>query len=103
MTDPKVEWKDGRIHVSLPQPGTNAVIDASWVPAGTYVVKIRRAGDESWGPGFEIPFTGCRFVDLDPDTEYEMQVEAKNTAGLRSAPVVQKVRTNPEGDAELVN
>lgn len=101
MSDPEVKWEDGKIHVSLPQPGTNNVIEASWVPAGTYIVKLRKVGDEAWGPGIETPFTHCRFVDLEPDTEYEMQVEAMNSAGLRSEPAVTRTKTDAAG--ELVN
>ena len=99
MSDPEVKWVDGEIQVSLPQPGTENVIEASWVPPGTYIVKLRKVGEESWGPGFETPITGCRFVDLEPDTEYETQLVAKNSAELRSEPVVTRFKTGADGES----
>ena len=57
------------------------VLEASWKPAQTYVVRIRESGTEAWRIGFETPLTHFSFVDLTPDTEYEMQVSARNAAG----------------------
>ena len=42
------------------------------------------------------------FVDLKPGTGYEAEVRSKNSSG-ESAPVLVKVRTNPEGDMGLTS
>ena len=42
------------------------------------------------------PLTACSFVDLKPDTEYEVEVRSKNSSG-ESEPVLVNVRTNPAG------
>ena len=59
-----------------------------------YVIRIREAGTEQWSFGFETPFPGCTFVDLKPDTEYELQVRAKNVSG-EGEPVYIRIRTKP--------
>ena len=43
----------------------------------------------------------CTFVDLKPDTEYEVQVTSKNSTG-EGEPVYAKIRTNPEGGSENI-
>ena len=45
---------------------------------------------------FATPLTGCGFVDLKPETEYEVEVRSKNEQG-ESDPVSARIRTNPEG------
>ena len=37
----------------------------------------QESGTEAWSPGFETPFNKCSFVDLKPDTEYDVQVTHK--------------------------
>ena len=65
----------------------------------TYVVRIREAGeDKDWSFGFETPITSFTFVDLKPDTEYELQVRTKNAAG-EGVPAFFSIRTDPAGDS----
>ncbi len=90
---PQVEWKGGEFHVSLPDLMGN-VIEANWKPSLTYVIRLREAGTEEWGPGFCTPFTKCDFVDLKPDTDYEAQITAKNEAG-EGEPAITPFRTAP--------
>lgn len=79
LPNPKIEWKDGKFLVSLPMQG--GVIDAKWRPTVTFVVRIGEPGTELWSPGFETPLNGCSFVGLQPNTEYEIMVAHKSTAG----------------------
>ena len=99
QSKPPVSW-DGRTRTfSIVLDGLKDIeggIEAQWSPLITYVVRIRKVGTTEWSVGFETPLTGCGFVDLQPDTEYEMEVRSKNAHG-RSGPVSIKVRTNPEG------
>ena len=71
-------------------------VEAEWAPPITYVVRIREASSGEWSYGFETPLTGCRFVGLKPDTEYEVEVRSKNAHG-ESGPARIKSRTNPNG------
>ena len=70
-------------------------VEARWKPQVTYVVRIRKAGTDSWSPGFETPMTSHDFTDLEPDTEYEVSIQSKNDAGV-SEPVLTTFRTKPE-------
>ena len=81
-------------------PGEKDTLEAEWKPPLTYVVRIREANAGSWSFGFETPLTACGFVDLKPDTEYEVEVRSKNSAG-ESEPVRVSVRTDPEGGLGL--
>ncbi len=46
------------------------------------MMRIREHGtNRPWGFGVETPIPGCTFVDLKPDTQYELQIRAKNAAG----------------------
>ncbi len=94
--NPQLKWDDGRITVSLPDK-LGRTFEASWIPVVTSIVRIRESGSQVWSPGFETPFVGCTFVDLKPDTEYELQVTHKNEAG-ESEPAISSFRTglNPE-------
>ena len=92
--NPKIKWDGKTWSVSLPVEGR--VLDAQWDPNHTYVVRVREVGTEQWSVGFETPLTHCTVVDLKPDTEYEMQLRAKNSAG-EGEPIYSKVRTNSEG------
>ena len=92
--NPEIKWDGKTWFVSLPVDGR--VLDAEWIPNFTYVVRVREVGTEQWSVGFETPLTHCTVVDLKPDTEYEMQLRAKNDSG-ESEPTYSKARTNPEG------
>ncbi len=70
-------------------------------PQVTYLVRVRELGSEAWLVGVETPLTSCTFIGLKPDTEYEMEVRAKNTAG-QSAPTVARCRTDAAGAIEPV-
>ena len=96
---PEIKWDGKTWFVSLPVEGK--ALDAKWVPNITYVVRVREVGTEQWSIGFETPLTHCTIVDLKPDTEYEMQLQAKNAAG-KSEPTYSKVRTNSEGTSDNV-
>ena len=100
VEDPKLEWKEGLIHVSLPNK-LGRTVEARWKPAVTSVVRIRESGAEPWSAGFETPFNNCSFVDLKPETEYEIQVTHKNDAG-EGPPVTSTVKTEPETPREPI-
>lgn len=74
---------------------------ASWKPGLTYVVRIREAGKKAWSFGFETPLMHISLVDLKPDTEYELQVCARNAAG-ECKPQLLRMRTNPAGRTDYV-
>lgn len=92
--NPQLQWDGAMICVSLPDK-LGRIIEAKWNPAVTSVVRIRESGTEPWGPGFETPFNMCSFVDLKPDTEYEIQVTHKNDAGEGEAAIT-IMKTKPE-------
>ena len=68
-------------------------VEAKWTPPVTYVVRIREVGSSEWSYGFETPLTGCRFVGLKPDTEYEVALRSKNAHG-ESRPALIRHRTD---------
>ena len=86
--EPSVQWdgKTFKIIMPLGPLPKGLAIDESFVleteiePAIVYVVRMRELGKDQWGPGFITPFTHCNFRDLKPNTEYELQVTAKNKA-----------------------
>lgn len=92
--NPKLEWKEGMIHVSLPDK-LGRTLEARWKPSVTSVIRVRELGTEPWGPGFETPFNSCSFVGLKPETEYEVQVTHKNDAG-EGPPAISTIKTEPE-------
>ena len=98
---PPVAW-DGRTKsFSIVLSGLKAEwsensVKAEWTPPLTYVVRIRKANEDDWSVGFETPLTGCGFVGLIPDTEYDVEVRAKDSNG-ESDPVRIKVRTGRDG------
>ena len=94
--NPQLAWDGEMVSVSLPDK-IGRVLEAKWNPTITSVVRIRESGTDEWGPGFETPFNMCSFVDLKPDTEYEVQVTHKNDAG-EGAPAITTMKTNPERD-----
>ena len=69
---------------------------AKWEPGLTYVIRIREAGTGQWSFGFETPIPGCTFVDLKPDTEYELQIRAKDIPG-EGEPVYITIRATVAG------
>lgn len=97
---PPVSW-DGStgtftIVLSDVNVGEGTGVEAEWTPPLTYVVRIREARSSEWSIGFETPLTGCGFVDLKPDTDYEVEVRSKNDHG-ESDPVFVTARTKPDG------
>jgi len=77
---PKLKWEEGSIHVALPKR-LGRGLSARWKPSVTSVIRIREKGAKTWSPGFEIPFNMCTFVDLKPETSYDIRVTHKNDAG----------------------
>ena len=96
-TNPQIKWEDNQWSVTLPLED-GRVVNATWKPGVTHVVRIREAGAEDWSFGFETPITSFTFIDLKPDTEYELQVRTRNAAGV-GAPAFFNIRTGPTGDA----
>lgn len=90
---PQLKWDGEEISVSLPDK-LGRPFEASWNPVVTSIVRIKESGGQVWSPGFETPFGGCTFVDLKPDTEYDVQVTHKNDAG-ESEPVISSFKTAP--------
>lgn len=91
--NPVLEWDGKTIFVSLPDK-LGRVVEARWNPSVTSVVRVREVGTEAWSIGFETPFNMCSFVDIKPDTEYEVQVTHKNDAG-ESDPAIVPMRSGP--------
>ena len=98
---PPVSW-DGNTKTfsitlsGLKDVGTVDTVQAAWKPPFTYVVRIREVNSGKWSFGFETPLTACGFVDLEPDTDYEVEVRSKDSRG-ESNPTSVRVRTNAEG------
>ena len=99
--NPEIKWEAKTWFVTLPVEH-GKVLEAKWEPGLTYVIRIRESGtDQPWSFGFETPIPSCTFVDLKPDTEYELQVRARNAAG-EGAPSFLTMRTNPAGDSSNI-
>ncbi len=97
-SSPEIKWDGKTWFVTLPVEH-GKLLEAKWEPGFTYVVRIRKAGTGGpWSFGFATPIPGCTFVDLKPDTEYEVQVRAKNAAG-EGEPAYLRMRTDPVGAA----
>ena len=94
--DPVLKWDGKLIYVSLPDK-LGHTVEARWNPTVTSVVRIRESGTEVWSPGFETPFNKCSFVDLKPDTEYDVQVTHKNDVG-ESEPAITSIKTSPRAE-----
>lgn len=90
--NPVLKWDGEMIHVSLPDK-LGRTLEARWSPTITSVVRIRESGSETWSPGFETPFNKCSFVDLKPETEYDVQVTHKNVVG-ESEPAITTFKTD---------
>ena len=91
--NPLLKWDGELISLSLPDK-LGRTLEARWKPLVTAVVRIRESGTKTWSPGFETPFNMCSFVDLKPNTEYELQVTHKNDVG-ESAPAITTIKTDP--------
>ena len=91
---PKIEWKDATLIVTLPD-NRGREISASWKPTVTSVVRIRPVGEQTWGVGFETPLNGCSFVGLEPGIEYEVKLTHKNEVG-ESEPAYMRVHSDPD-------
>jgi hypothetical protein len=98
--EPKIEWLDGELRVSLPMSGM--VLDAKWRPNATSVIRIREVGTEEWSPGFETPLNACTFSGLKPDTEYEVELRQKDATGNEGQPSAMRMKTHPGGSAANV-
>jgi hypothetical protein len=99
---PPVSWNQDEKTFSIVLHGLEGpegadTLEAQWKPPRTYVVRIREANGGSWSLGFETPLTGCGFVDLAPDTEYEVEIRPKD-AGEEGDPIRMKINRDPEGD-----
>ena len=92
---PQIRWDDNTWFVTLPLEDGKTV-EANWKPKLTYVVRIREAGGGEWSFGFETPIASFTFVDLKPDTEYELEVRGKSSAGM-GPPAIVGIRTGPTG------
>ena len=92
---PSIKWEDNEWSIAIPLED-GRLLNASWKPGVTYVVRIREAASQEWSFGFETPIPTVTFVDLKPDTEYELQVRTKNAAG-EGAPAFFRIRTDPAG------
>ena len=95
--NPEIRWEDNAWSVRLPLDDGRQV-EATWTPGTTYVVRIREVGHANWSFGFQTPLASFTFIDLKPDTEYEVQVRAL-TAGEEGEPSFVRLRTSPAGDA----
>ena len=91
--NPLLQWDGEMISVSLPNK-LGRTLEARWNPTVTSVVRIRESGTDAWSLGFETPFDMCSFVDLKPDTEYDLQVTHKNDVG-ESEPAITMINTAP--------
>ena len=92
--NPVLKWNGEVISVLLPDKLGRA-LEATWKPTVTSIIRIRESGTEKWSPGFETPFNMCSFVDLKPDTEYDLQLTHKNDASEGEA-AVRTIKTGPQ-------
>ena len=95
QTSPRIHWDGKAWDVAFPV-NDGKVLEAQWEPSLTYVIRIREAGSAEWSFGLETPIPPCTFVGLKPDTEYELQVRARNSAGEGERALV-RMRTDPAG------
>ena len=91
--NPLLKWDGEMISVTLPDK-LGRTLEVRWDPTVTSVVRIKESGTEAWSPGFETPFNKCSFVDLKPNTEYDLQVTHKNDVG-ESEPEFTTIKTHP--------
>lgn len=91
---PRLEWDGETISVSLPDK-LGRILEAKWNPTVTSVIRIRESDSDEWSPGFETPFNLCTFLDLKPNTEYEVKLTHKNAAG-ESEPAITRMKTRSQ-------
>ncbi len=88
---PVLKWDGDRIQVELPKR-LGRTLEARWQPGITSVARIRKRGTSVWSPGFETVLNRCGFVDLEPKTEYEIQLTHKSEVG-EGEPVIKTMTT----------
>ena len=98
---PPVEWNGKAYTICVPGEAPGKWMEFSVTPRITYVIRVRELGTSEWILGIETPLTTCSFVGLKPDTDYEMEVRAKNEAG-ESDPAVVSCHTGPDGTVEHI-
>ena len=101
QSKPPISWDGSKGTFSIVLSGLRDIgptdsVAAEWTPPLMYIVRIREAGSPDWGIGFETPLRGCSFVDLKPNTKYEVQIRAKNAVG-ESEPAVIEFSAGPDG------
>ena len=107
---PSVKWTPDSetILVTLPvskslfvdHPDEDIVLQATWETDFTYVARIREAGSDEWGVGFEMPLLLFWFTDLKPHTEYEVELRARR-GEIDSHSVTAKGRTDAFGRVKI--
>jgi len=98
---PRLQWDGKMLSVALPLE-RGGTVEAKWQPGLTWVVRIREAGTDTWSFGFETPVPGCTFVDLKPDTEYEVLVREKTANQLEAAGFALEVKAESACAARTV-
>ena len=103
-TKPPVAWDGESYTICLPYPADEP--KQEWMevlvkPRLTYVVRIREVGEEEWLIGIKTPLTSCHLIELKPETDYEMEVRAKNAAG-EGEPAIVRCRTGPDGSLNRI-
>ena len=75
---------------------------AEWTQDTVTILRVRKVGTSEWGPGFVTPFNSLSLVDLEPCTEYEVELRHRNSAGDGPS-LVKKVATkcDEHGNAVL--
>ena len=102
---PPISWNQDEktfsiVLYGLEGPEGEDTLEAEWKPPQTYVVRIKEANGGSWSLGFETPLTGCGFVGLSPDTEYDVEIRPKD-AGGEGDPIRMKINAGREGDVPV--
>ena len=92
---PSLKWDGKTIAVALPMPPHGNVLEAKWEPTTT-VVRIKKAGAEKWMCGIETPLTHVSFLELEPDSDYEVEVRHKNRHN-EGPPTTMTVSTKKDG------
>ena len=95
-TELRVHLPNVPLPPELPRDSGNMNLDVNCQLAHVYLVRIRRAISKQWSPAFVTPFANITFDALQPDTEYEVEVRAKNASGP-GAPALHKFKTGPKG------
>ncbi len=106
QNQPPVSWNSQTktFHIKLTKikdiPKISNGIEVQWTPPITYIIRIKEVGAVDWLVGVETPITECSFVNLKPDTEYAVEVTAKNIH-RESEPVTLKLRTSFKGETNF--